>query len=279
MSQDVLLSVMNSMSLNGESVNIEMQRCESCDKCLNLDAEFSKSKHAYNDLLKNAAQIPSATTIVPGMFKLDLEPLAPRLLHNREAHVDYIRITKENADTLRDIVEQARTSNPLDNALAYACMYTRQIQELHDLYVVQYLSKVNDHARAKAVKSIKMKEWKPTVLPRKPVKSTVIMNIKPSSASQWRPKEVNPVIQIVPRKEKCTLQCALSSKEEKSSNLRAVLSTTSIRLRLHQMTHAYISSGLVQNPSSSTPNVPPSKKDLDNLFQPLFDEYFNPTPC
>ncbi|GJZ25077.1 hypothetical protein Tco_0562536, partial [Tanacetum coccineum] len=47
-----------------------------------------------------------------------------------EAYVDYIRITKENADTLRDIVEQARTSNPLDNALAYACMYTKQIQEL-----------------------------------------------------------------------------------------------------------------------------------------------------
>ncbi|GJW27639.1 hypothetical protein Tco_0044514 [Tanacetum coccineum] len=39
-------------------------------------------------------------------------------------------ITKENADTLRDIVEQARTSNPLDNAFAYACMYTKQIQEL-----------------------------------------------------------------------------------------------------------------------------------------------------
>ncbi|GKC29129.1 hypothetical protein Tco_1036423, partial [Tanacetum coccineum] len=26
--------------------------------------------------------------------------------------------------------EQARTSNPLDNVLAYACIYTKQIQEL-----------------------------------------------------------------------------------------------------------------------------------------------------
>ncbi|GKE43334.1 hypothetical protein Tco_1470618 [Tanacetum coccineum] len=34
---------------------------------------------------------------------------------------------------------------------------------------------------------------------------------------------------------------------------------------------------LVQNPFSSTPNVLPSKKDLDILFQPLFDEYFNPS--
>ncbi|GJV45505.1 hypothetical protein Tco_1430041 [Tanacetum coccineum] len=62
--------------------------------------------------------------------KVDLEPLSPKLKNNREAHVDYIRITKENADTLCDIVEQARTSNPLENVLAYACMYTKQIQEL-----------------------------------------------------------------------------------------------------------------------------------------------------
>nr|GEV30875.1 hypothetical protein [Tanacetum cinerariifolium] len=45
------------------------------------------------------------------------------------------------------------------------------------------------------------------------------------------------------------------------------------------MTPGYISLGLMQNISSSTPNVLPSKRDLDILFQPLFDEYFNPTPC
>ncbi|GKG45404.1 hypothetical protein Tco_0495482, partial [Tanacetum coccineum] len=44
----------------------------------------------------------------------------------------------------------------------------------------------------------------------------------------------------------------------------------------HLMTPRTISSGLVQNPSSSTPNVPPTKKDWDILFQPMFDEYFNP---
>ncbi|GJS04405.1 hypothetical protein Tco_0320913 [Tanacetum coccineum] len=42
------------------------------------------------------------------------------------------------------------------------------------------------------------------------------------------------------------------------------------------LTPGYISSGLVQNPVSLTPYVPPSKKDYDILFQPLFDEYFQP---
>ncbi|GJS93633.1 retrovirus-related pol polyprotein from transposon TNT 1-94 [Tanacetum coccineum] len=37
-------------------------------------------------------------------------------------------------------------------------------------------------------------------------------------------------------------------------------------------------SGLVQNPVSLTPYVPPSKKDYEILFQLLFDVYFNPPP-
>ncbi|GJW35642.1 hypothetical protein Tco_0058562 [Tanacetum coccineum] len=57
MSQDVLLIVMNSMSLNNNYVNMEMLKCDSCEKCLNLDAELSKSKQAYNNLLKNHSQL------------------------------------------------------------------------------------------------------------------------------------------------------------------------------------------------------------------------------
>ncbi|GJV38915.1 putative ribonuclease H-like domain-containing protein [Tanacetum coccineum] len=47
---------------------------------------------------------------------------------------------------------------------------------------------------------------------------------------------------------------------------------------LHEMTLATISSGLVPNPHPSTPFVPPSRTDWDILFQPLFDELFNPPP-
>ncbi|GJY35673.1 retrovirus-related pol polyprotein from transposon TNT 1-94 [Tanacetum coccineum] len=47
---------------------------------------------------------------------------------------------------------------------------------------------------------------------------------------------------------------------------------------LHEMTPAIISSGLVSNPHPSTPFVPPSRTDWDMLFQPLFDEFLNPSP-
>nr|GEW58901.1 retrovirus-related Pol polyprotein from transposon TNT 1-94 [Tanacetum cinerariifolium] len=47
---------------------------------------------------------------------------------------------------------------------------------------------------------------------------------------------------------------------------------------LNEMTPETISSGLVQKSSSSTPFVPPLRKDWDLLFQPMFDELLNPPP-
>ncbi|GJX69826.1 integrase, catalytic region, zinc finger, CCHC-type containing protein [Tanacetum coccineum] len=47
---------------------------------------------------------------------------------------------------------------------------------------------------------------------------------------------------------------------------------------LQLMTLGITSSGLVQNPPSTKPYVLPTKNDWDLLFQPIFDEYFNPPP-
>ncbi|GJT11127.1 hypothetical protein Tco_0858169 [Tanacetum coccineum] len=47
-------------------------------------------------------------------------------------------------------------------------------------------------------------------------------------------------------------------------------------LGLHSMTPATSSSGLVPNTVSQQPCIPPNRDDWDHLFQPMFDEYFNP---
>nr|GEX26531.1 retrovirus-related Pol polyprotein from transposon TNT 1-94 [Tanacetum cinerariifolium] len=52
----------------------------------------------------------------------------------------------------------------------------------------------------------------------------------------------------------------------------------SSRPALYEMTPATISSGLVPNPTSSTPFVPPSRTNWDLLFQSLFDELPTPPP-
>nr|GFA54504.1 integrase, catalytic region, zinc finger, CCHC-type, peptidase aspartic, catalytic [Tanacetum cinerariifolium] len=45
---------------------------------------------------------------------------------------------------------------------------------------------------------------------------------------------------------------------------------------LHVMTSATPSTGLVSNLVSQQPCIPQNKDDWDRLFQPMFDEYFNP---
>ncbi|GJS62600.1 hypothetical protein Tco_0657384 [Tanacetum coccineum] len=74
-----------------------------------------------NEIVENVVYIPSATTIAPGMFKLDLVPLPPRLLQNREVHINYLRNTQEQANILRKIVEQAKAKQPLDRELELTC--------------------------------------------------------------------------------------------------------------------------------------------------------------
>ncbi|GJY79151.1 retrovirus-related pol polyprotein from transposon TNT 1-94 [Tanacetum coccineum] len=88
-----------------------------CDTSLKNDLRKLKEKETF----ENVAQIPIATTIAPGMFKIDIEPLAPMLLNNREAHIDYLKHTQEQADILQGIVKQAKAKQPLDNALDFAC--------------------------------------------------------------------------------------------------------------------------------------------------------------
>ncbi|GKB45657.1 retrovirus-related pol polyprotein from transposon TNT 1-94 [Tanacetum coccineum] len=48
---------------------------------------------------------------------------------------------------------------------------------------------------------------------------------------------------------------------------------------LNEMTPGTLSLGLVPQPPSSTPFVPPTRNDWDTLLQPLFDKYFHPPLC
>ncbi|GJR99527.1 retrovirus-related pol polyprotein from transposon TNT 1-94 [Tanacetum coccineum] len=93
---------------------------------LKNDLRKSKGK----EIVENVVHTPSAIIIAPGMFKLDLEPLPPRSLQNREVHITYLRNTQEQANILREIVEQAKAKQPLDSELDLACKYATRIQKL-----------------------------------------------------------------------------------------------------------------------------------------------------
>ncbi|GKB45826.1 retrovirus-related pol polyprotein from transposon TNT 1-94 [Tanacetum coccineum] len=90
----------------------------------------TKEQIKGKEIVDIPAQIPSANTIIPGMFKLVLEHLAPRLLQNKEAHINYLKYTQEQADILQGIVEQAKAKQPLDKELEFTCKHAQRIQEL-----------------------------------------------------------------------------------------------------------------------------------------------------
>ncbi|GJX66085.1 hypothetical protein Tco_0300428, partial [Tanacetum coccineum] len=73
--------------------------------------------------------------LAPGMYAIDVKPIPHPLKNNRSAHLNYINHLKESVETVREIVEEARVAKPLDNALNYACQYTKLSQELLE-YVI-----------------------------------------------------------------------------------------------------------------------------------------------
>ncbi|GKA55509.1 hypothetical protein Tco_0754581 [Tanacetum coccineum] len=112
--------------ITNESLSVELERYKERVKLL----EERQNVDLGKDIVDNAAQVSNATTIAPGMYKLDPVILAPKVKNNREAHEYYLKHTMEQAAILREVVEQAKSRNPLDSASYSACMYVKLIQEL-----------------------------------------------------------------------------------------------------------------------------------------------------
>ncbi|GJT43152.1 retrovirus-related pol polyprotein from transposon TNT 1-94 [Tanacetum coccineum] len=121
---DSLIAQLNSKSMKNADLKRQIQ-----DKVFVITSLKNDLRKLKRKEVENAAQIPIATTVAPGMFQLDLDPLAPRLLQNRKAHTYYLKHIQEQADILRAIVKQAKGKQPLDNALDLACKHATRIQE------------------------------------------------------------------------------------------------------------------------------------------------------
>ncbi|GJS39818.1 retrovirus-related pol polyprotein from transposon TNT 1-94 [Tanacetum coccineum] len=107
-----------------ETINIELDH-----RVTKLIAENEHLKQTYKqlyDLIKPtrkdlADNVVTKNTISPEMLKIDVEPIAPRLLNHRTTHSDYLRHTQEQTAILREITKQEKSQNPLNNSLDSAC--------------------------------------------------------------------------------------------------------------------------------------------------------------
>ncbi|GJT98758.1 hypothetical protein Tco_1094276 [Tanacetum coccineum] len=85
---DSLIDNLNLKSVENEDLKAQIQDKVFVITSLKNNIQKIKGK----EIVDIATKIPSATTIVPSMFKLDLEPLAPRLLQNRDVHIKYLKV-------------------------------------------------------------------------------------------------------------------------------------------------------------------------------------------
>ncbi|GJW39989.1 hypothetical protein Tco_0065834 [Tanacetum coccineum] len=106
----------------------------------NKDTTICKLKDTIKSLRKNTKDEnvnhvkcdlePINEEMENSMFKLELEPLPPRLLQNREVHLDYLNNTQEQANILRGLVEQAKAKQPLDGNSDLACFPSLELDVL-----------------------------------------------------------------------------------------------------------------------------------------------------
>ncbi|GJW93398.1 retrovirus-related pol polyprotein from transposon TNT 1-94 [Tanacetum coccineum] len=112
--------------------------------CNNSKNELRKLKG--KDLAEN---IVCKHTIDPGMLKINVEYLNPRLLNNMSVHSNYLKHTQEEAAIIREIVEHGKSQNPLNESLDSAYKYTKQVQEL--LIIVRQTCPSIDNSSEKLV--------------------------------------------------------------------------------------------------------------------------------
>ncbi|GJT52508.1 retrovirus-related pol polyprotein from transposon TNT 1-94 [Tanacetum coccineum] len=121
-----LVNQLNQKSVEITDLNAQLQEKVFVIATLKNDLRKLKGK----DMVDNAVQVSNATTIALGMYKIDLVTLASKDKNNREAHIYYLKHIIEQAAILKEIVEQAKSLNPLDSSSYSAYKYVKLIQEL-----------------------------------------------------------------------------------------------------------------------------------------------------
>ncbi|GJV80802.1 retrovirus-related pol polyprotein from transposon TNT 1-94 [Tanacetum coccineum] len=121
---DSLIAQINAKSIENSDLNAQLQEKVFAITTLKNELRKLNGKNVVDTVVSK----PNAT-IPPGMFKLDIEPISHRLKNNRDAHEVYIDKSIENTNTLHQFVESAKTHNPSEPLLEYACMFTKHVQE------------------------------------------------------------------------------------------------------------------------------------------------------
>ncbi|GJU79022.1 retrovirus-related pol polyprotein from transposon TNT 1-94 [Tanacetum coccineum] len=260
--------------------SITITRASTNEKTSSLLTQIEDLKAQLEGNLKVATRSSVKTKVLaPGMYAIDVEPIPPRLKNNRSAHLVYINHLKESVETVREIVEEARIVKPLDSALTSACQYTKRSQELVE-YVIGTCPKEftgivrksgTDHLMVFGLRLFKTYDGE---------------SLKVQELCEKVHQDGNNHVGTIMGYGDYMIGDSVVSRayyvEGLGHNLFSVGqfydSDLEIAFRKHSCFVRDMNSedlGLAPSPVPATTYIPPIDKDLEILFQPMFDEYFD----
>nr|GEW28049.1 retrovirus-related Pol polyprotein from transposon TNT 1-94 [Tanacetum cinerariifolium] len=226
-----------------------------------------------------------------GKYAIDVELIVPRLRNNMDAHLDYLRHLKESVETIRDIVEEAKVVRPLDRSIFSACRYTKHSQELLEYAIGTCpqdsqqrdkqlahiplirkkqvtFTKPSDKSNSNAHKHVAKVITQKTNVPMPPSTGVVqiVLWYLDSGCSKHMTGDPSRLMNFV---KKFTRTVRFGN-----DHFGAIMGYGDYVIGESGISR--ISSGLVPNSVPATPYVPPTNKDLEILFQTMFDEYLEP---
>nr|GEU91077.1 hypothetical protein [Tanacetum cinerariifolium] len=111
--------------------SIKITRVQTINKITSLQNKIENLKTQLKGKM-TCVTSNDATPKVPACAKyaIDVQLIPPRQRNNRVVHHGYLNRLRDALDILCEIVEEARNKLPSNNNLDYACIYTKQSQEL-----------------------------------------------------------------------------------------------------------------------------------------------------
>ncbi|GJY20018.1 retrovirus-related pol polyprotein from transposon TNT 1-94 [Tanacetum coccineum] len=163
----------------------------------------------------------------PEMLKVDVEPIAPRLLNNSTAHSDYLRHTHEQAAILIEIHSKLNANFELLCVKCNGCM----LSDNHDLCVLDFVNDVNARNKSKSIKKSSKRKFGNQ---QEKITTTAKVSLKkPTALESDTPK---PVVTLVysrkPKKSKTNvpiskpknIKSLSANKKEPSNSWRSIFS-------------------------------------------------------
>nr|GFA29459.1 integrase, catalytic region, zinc finger, CCHC-type, peptidase aspartic, catalytic [Tanacetum cinerariifolium] len=222
--------------------------------------------------------------LAPGKYAIDVKPIVPRLRNNKEAHLDYLKHLKESVEAIRNIIEEAKVVRPLGSSIVSACHYTKHTQELLEYAI----GTCPQDSRQRD------KKLAPDPLIRK---KQIILWYLDSGCSKHMPGDRSRLMNFIKKfigivrfgnehfgaimgYGDYVIGDSVISKVYYVEGLVKIMENYNQQLILEYLLVMHqarkISLRLVPNLVPATPYVPPTNKDLEILFQPMFDENLEP---